>query len=105
MKINIRTLNNTDPVSVEIDDAMKVEDLKKKVEEALHVQPDKQKLIFQGQVLQDSKVLTEAGLFNECAIHMIEVNVYFNVIINSQINYHLQLSLLMNIVVVHMEYI
>lgn len=76
MKINIRTLNSSNPISVEIEDSKKVEDLKKKIEEVLHIEPSNQKLIFRGQVLQDPRVLPEAGLFDECAIHLIEVNVF-----------------------------
>lgn len=69
LAIDVRTMAG-DSVSVTLDARSTVADLKLKVEDALLVPPDAQKLCFGDRILGDSAKLANLRLFNEQAIEL-----------------------------------
>lgn len=70
MKINVKTLaGNTITLDVKRTDT--IEKIKEKIHDMLSVPPDKQKLCYKVNVLEDRKTLADYNIQNECTINAI----------------------------------
>ena len=58
-------------VPVDIFRHEKIRDMKIKIQEKLGIDPDEQKLIFQGAILHDDKTVDEFGLSDNSVINVI----------------------------------
>lgn len=70
-EVIVKTLNGQDSTIIVEDESMTVEDFKKEIESILDIAPDRQRLIFQGRVLQDDQTLTACGVQGK-AVHLVE---------------------------------
>jgi hypothetical protein len=74
IKIKLKTING-DALEISIDNALKVHDLKQIIENKLNIPSRRQRLIFQGRVLNEEMRLIDYKIEDGHVIHLVEQNV------------------------------
>ena len=70
MNIFVKTLTGT-TITVEVNAADTIENLRSKIQNLVGVPPDQQQLVFAGRKLEDGRTLSDYNIQKESTIHMV----------------------------------
>ena len=60
-------------IMIEINNDLTIREIKKKIQEKLGIDPEEQKLIFQGSILDDTKTVSEYQICDKSEIDLVEL--------------------------------